>query len=335
MKMKRNKDSLSFIKFLAVIDIVIKNSDEDHALTVKDIREKLYELQYDFKIDYRLVKKYVQYYNEYCTNTEINCYRQGRSDYYYFVNTSLDIMEAKAIVDLVYSSDFFTLKTKKNYQKRIKDMFNIHYKDYFDKKLDLHIIKNENDMVFYKELEKIIKAIYENKKIRFTYKKPSLIENKNFKKVELAHIDTYFSNNEYYLLCQGAKNPNDCLLYRLDYIVDVEIIQGSSFFYDTYQIECFHNKLKNMSYMYGEGNLEIVELDFDLSKYSNMIDKFGKNIQPYSIGNNMYRVQVKHIINSTFYSWIIGFGGKIQISGNRNQIQKFKEFLNKNFLNYD
>ena len=48
-----------------VIDIIIKNSDEKHSMTVKDIQDKLYELQYDFHIDYRLIKKYVQYYNEY------------------------------------------------------------------------------------------------------------------------------------------------------------------------------------------------------------------------------------------------------------------------------
>ena len=84
--MKRNKDSNSYIKFIAVIDIIIKNSDEKHSMTVKDIQDKLYELQYDFHIDYRLIKKYVKYYNEYYEDTIIESYREGRNDYYYFVN---------------------------------------------------------------------------------------------------------------------------------------------------------------------------------------------------------------------------------------------------------
>lgn len=332
--MKRKKDSQSFIKFLAVIDVIIKNSDEKHALTVRDIQEKIYELKYDFSVDYRLIKKYVQNYNEYYDDTIIECYHQGRNDYYYFINTSLDTMEAKAIVDLVYSSDFFTLKTKENYKKRIQDMFSIHYQAYFNKKLNLHIVKNENDQVFYKELETIARAIHENKKIRFLYQKPSLIENSSPKKFEFAPIDTCFSNNEYYLLCQGAKNPSDCLLYRLDHIKDVEIIKDSTFFYDDYQIQCFHEKLKNSTYIYSKGSLEMIELDFHDDVYPNMIDKFGKNIKPFRIGSKMFRVQVQHIINSTFYSWIIGFGGKIQISGNQIQIKKFKEFLTDHFIDY-
>lgn len=104
--MQRNKDKYSFIKFLSVINIIIKNSDEKNPMTVNDIKDKLYESDYDFHIDYRLIKKYVKYYNEYYEDTIIECYKKGRNDNYYFVNTTLDTMEAKAIVDLIYSSDF-------------------------------------------------------------------------------------------------------------------------------------------------------------------------------------------------------------------------------------
>ena len=79
--------------------------------------------------------------------------------------------------------------------------------------------------------------------------------------------------------------------------------------------------------MYGEGQLETIELDFDESVYPNMIDKFGKNIHPYKVNDRIYRVQVKYTINSTFYSWIIGFGGKIRIAGNEKQKEEFRQFL--------
>lgn len=110
------------------------------------------------------------------------------------------------------------------------------------------------------------------------------------------------------------------------------MLDNSSFTFTDYQLQCFRNKLKNMTYMYGEGNLEYIELDFDYSIYSNMIDKFGKDIKPHKINDRVYRVQVKNTINSTFYSWVIGFGGKIQISGNEEQIKKFKDFLNNQFI---
>lgn len=85
--------------------------------------------------------------------------------------------------------------------------------------------------------------------------------------------------------------------------------------------------------MYDDGDLEMIELDFKESVYSNIIDKFGKNICPHKINDDTYRVQVKHYINSTFYSWIIGFGGNIQIAGNKKQKARFKDFLTNHFLN--
>ncbi len=331
--MQRNKNSDSYIKFIAVIDIIIKYSDEKHPLTVKDIQEKIYELDQDFQIDYRIIKKFVENYNQYYHDDVIVSYKEGRNIYFYYVNTSLDIMEAKAILDLVYSSHFFTLQTKEKYQKRIQYMFSIHYQDYFRKNLNLHVVKNEDASVFYNELEMIVKAIHEKKKIRFQYCKPSLNTTQLYKETELAPIDTIFSNNEYYLLCQGAKNPNDCIQYRLDYVKNVEIVKDSTVSFNALQLQSFQEKINHMSYMYGEGHLEPIELDFTPAVYSNMIDKFGKDIHPTQINDQLYRVQVNHIINSTFYSWIIGFGGQIQISGNQQQINHFKEFLQNHFLN--
>lgn len=328
--MKRNKDSHSYIKFLSVIDTIKKYSDQEHGLSVQDIQKHIYE-RFDFCIDRRIIKKYIQDYNEYFEDNCIDYEKRGRHNYYYYNESPLDIMEAKAIVDLVYSSDFFTLKTKENYKERIQSLFSQNYHSYFDKVLNNHVVKNENDQVFYRELEIITKAIHEKKKIRFQYQK-SQIYHQQYKIVELAPIDTCFANNEYYLLCQGAKDHELCLLYRLDHIKNVEIIEDSSVHFTQHQLQCFMQKLNNISYMYSEGKIETVELDFDDSIYSNMIDKFGKKIKPYQINENTYRVQVKHTINSTFYAWVIGFGGKIQISGDQRQIENFQSFLNEHFL---
>lgn len=328
----RKKDSLSYIKFLAFIDIIIKNSDEKKPISVAEVQNKLYQLPYDFNMDFRQMKLFTKYYNDFYEDDIIMMEKKGRNIYFYYNSSFLDTMEAKAIVDLVYSSDFFTQQTKENYKKRIKNMFSIHFQSYFNKILNPKIEKNQNDNVFYKELEVITQAIYQHKKIKFIYEKPSLTKQTKKQQI-LAPIDTVFSNNCYYLLCQGNRNSYDCIPYRMDYIKNVEIIEDSSFYFQSDELQSFHDKLIHMTYMYTEGNEEYIELDFDESVYSNIIDKFGKNIKPYPINDHLYRIQVKHTINSTFYSWIIGFGGKIQISGNKEQIDSFKQFLQNNFIN--
>ena len=107
------------------------------------------------------------------------------------------------------------------------------------------------------------------------------------------------------------------------------IVKDSDVKFDDYQLNSFEKKLNNMTYMYGEGKIEVIELEFTPNVYSNMIDKFGKDIHPKKINENLYCVQVRHIINSTFFSWIIGFGGKIKIIGDDKQIDNFKSFLSQ------
>ena len=50
-------------------------------------------------------------------------------------------------------------------------MFSLHYQDYFYKKLDLHIVKNENPQVFYQELEVITKSHSKEEKNSFLLSK--------------------------------------------------------------------------------------------------------------------------------------------------------------------
>ena len=72
----RNKDSDSYIKFIALIDIIIKYSDEKHPLSVKDIQDKIYELKYDFQINFTTIKNYITYYNNYYEDTMIEMFKK-------------------------------------------------------------------------------------------------------------------------------------------------------------------------------------------------------------------------------------------------------------------
>ena len=58
--MNRNKDSESYIKYISVIDLIIKNSDEKNPITINQIQDLIYDKGYDFKIDFRIVKKFIE-----------------------------------------------------------------------------------------------------------------------------------------------------------------------------------------------------------------------------------------------------------------------------------
>lgn len=82
-------------------------------------------------------------YNNYYEDTIIKTYKEGRNNYFLLWKSKSRLNGSQAIIDLVYSSHFFTLKTKENYKKRMQDLFSIHNQAYFQKRLNLHVVKNE------------------------------------------------------------------------------------------------------------------------------------------------------------------------------------------------
>lgn len=81
--MNRKKDHDSYVKFLAVIDTIINNSDENNPITIKEIQNIIIQKGFDFKIDYRIVKKFVENYNYFYNNTVIRSCKIGRNNYFY------------------------------------------------------------------------------------------------------------------------------------------------------------------------------------------------------------------------------------------------------------
>ena len=120
-----NKDNHSYIKLLAVVNTIQIYSEQDYPLSLSDFQHFIFE-KYDFQINDHIIKSYVEIYNDYYVGNCIEYFKCGRNNYYY-AETSLDTIEAKGIVDLVYCSDFFTLKTIENHKKRIRNMFNHHF----------------------------------------------------------------------------------------------------------------------------------------------------------------------------------------------------------------
>ena len=50
----------SYVKFLAGIDTIINNSDENNPITIKEIQNLIIQKGFGFKIDYRIVKKFMK-----------------------------------------------------------------------------------------------------------------------------------------------------------------------------------------------------------------------------------------------------------------------------------
>ena len=58
-----------------------------------------------------------------------------------------------------------------------------------------------------------------------------------------------------------------------------------------------------------------------------MIDRFGQNVKAKKVDESHFETDVAVAVNSVFFSWIFGFGGKVKIAGPENVKQQYAEMV--------
>ena len=323
----------NFTKSIALLLIINKYSNAEKPITTLEINEH-FKSKYNTTIDSRTIDKIVDSFNELQEEYEIERIKSKPNKYYFKVTPGLSFGESKAIIDLVYSSHFFTQYVKNNFTTQMKSLFNENDANQLNKVINTHITRNEDSKTFFDSYEKICKALHKNEIIFFDYIKPSLLnENKKNTRRKVVPIETICDNNNFYLYCLKI-DTNEIRNYRIDHIQNVSLTNTYKKI-DDCTLSLVREEIINSTFAHSADYYAEVTLSFDKSLYSNMIDKFGNQISTNTkiINNHTYKVTIPNCpISKTFYGWLIGFNGQIKIIEPKNEVNKFKEYLINEYI---
>ena len=70
-----------------------------------------------------------------------------------------------------------------------------------------------------------------------------------------------------------------------------------------------------------------VTLVCDASMMDYVIDRFGEEVETYPIGTERFGARVNVELSPLFYSWVVGFAGKIRITEPKEAVEEFHELL--------
>lgn len=71
-----------------------------------------------------------------------------------------------------------------------------------------------------------------------------------------------------------------------------------------------------------------MELICDNDLMDAMIDRFGQNVKTKKVDENHFETDVAVAVNSVFFSWIFGFGGKVKIAGPDSVKKQYADMVN-------
>ena len=276
---------------LYILNILKKYTDAEHLLKIKDIKEKISKI-YNVDIDPRTIRRNINLLKE-KFGYDISTYAENKEGYYILRDPDIDFEpgEIRAIIDQFSYANYIAPSIANGIIEKCKNIQNI----YENEKLKGYKVisnntKTENNEVI-KNIEDISLAIFNNRKIEFTYWKYQInnsLEKVNVNTIKCSPYMIFYSLQQFYLIClkDGATKM---YTYRIDRIKQVKI----------WDQMCFENNSKKELEDYIKTNVAMfsgdskqIEFDCSMELLDTVIEQFGKDIYLRKIDDSRFYAKV-------------------------------------------
>lgn len=316
---------------LYIINILKKYSDEDHILSINDIKDYIRDI-YDIEIDPRTIRRNINLLKE-KFDYDIVTFQENRKGYYLIKNPDMDFEpgEIRAIIDTFSYSSFIPKQVSNEIINKCKNMQNI----YENEKLkDYHVYSNiaklENKEIV-KNIEDISNAIYNKKKIKFNYYKYELnpfLKNVNTGIRTVSPYAIVYELQELYVV--SLKDGKRTLYtYRIDRMKNIEILDEDV--NKTIKNNDIEEFIKSTVSMFGNTKEEI-EVICDIKLLDNAIDLFGVNNTIKFVDKDHFKLIVNKDIEG-FKRYVLTNLDMVKVIKPlklKNEIERIvKDYLNK------
>ncbi len=298
------------MKLYRLYKIMLRETDENHALTLRQIRERLEEN--DVTVDRKTLYEDFNVLEEMGLGIQMN--REGNEYYYRVVSKPFELAELKLLVDAIQSSKFITAKKSRQLIGKLTDFTS----SYEARQLDRQVIvagrvKTLNEGIYY-NVDIIHAAISDNLQIAFCYlqwnKKKQLVPRKNSLYQVSPWALTWDGGNYYLIAFDEAagiiKN------YRVDKMDQTRLLKiprlGKSVFK---KIDMAVYTKENFGMFNGKETF--VTLRFRNELVGVMIDRFGQEIPIRTTDADHLETTVSVAVSGMFFGWIAGLGNDIEI----------------------
>ena len=194
---------------------------------------------------------------------------------------------------------------------------------------DWAVIARHFEAIYY-IIDAINDAINAGKQISFQYYDYTGLKKKVLKnKGEVYKLSPYklLWCGDYYYVLGYSEKKSKVINFRVDRIaskpeiLDKDIIPMP----DDFDIE---NYTKEVFFMFS-GEKVLVDLRCDNSLMKTMVDRFGEDVTTLAYDMTSFRVQTEVSASPTFFGWVFGFNGKVQILAPESLKEQYRQMLTK------
>ena len=311
------------LKLLYLIKIFTEDTDDQHALTLPQIAEKLdaYGVSAERKTlyqDFELLRDF---------GFDIIGQQARRNFYYHMGNRRFELPELKLLVDSVQSAKFITDKKSNALIKKLEGMVS----KYEARKLQRQVIisgriKAMNESIYF-NVDKLHEAIGTDRQIRFKYFRWNINKEMELRKdgawYQVSPWALMWDDENYYLVGYDAEDGK-IKHYRVDKMWRISVADRKREGREQFRAFNMPRYTKSLFGMFGGEEVKVT-LEAENGMVGILLDRFGKDIPVKPVDADHFRTSVVVAVSSQFLGWIMALGDGVKIIGPDKVVARMKE----------
>lgn len=336
-KRRKGEDSMSKANFQRVLtlklyEVLYEESDEEHGLSLAEIRESLTLRGYP--CDLRTVRLALQalWNAGYDIQKEFKYPR----NLYTLLDRPFDVAELQILADAVRSATCITEKKTGQLIDKLAHMAGQHNANVLEQKHRVYSVQKSHNENIFRFTDRLHQAIEADRQVSFYYLRNRSLRcetDGSPKQYLVSPVGTVFNDGFYYLVGESKDHPQRLISYRVDRMQQLEIAEfsrdltelGRRFSKEQYNRRVFS--------MYAGMPTRVV-FRIQPEWIDAVTDAFGPVVPPDPERDGWYRVEADVDISPTFFAWCCHFSHGFQIAGPEEVVAQMREHLEKILTQY-
>ncbi len=326
------KSSNQKTKLVHLCRILLRQTDEDHPITVQQMIEELgrYGVQAERKSIYDDLEALRT------LGLDVQC-RKGKTPGWFVGARDFELPELKLLMDAVQSSRFITQKKSDALIRKLENLASVHQARQLQRQVYVSgRIKVMNESIYY-NVDKLHTALSARKAITFQYFDYDIHRRKVFrqdgKRYAVSPYGLIWDNENYYLVAFDHTH-REMRHYRVDKMAGIAVTclerQGEDLYPD-FQIARYGQKHFGMY----SGQEATVTLRGRRDMARVVWDYFGQEVILVPDGEEHFTVTLSVVLSPQFFGWLFGLEGGLVIAAPREAAEAYRTRLRQAYLDME
>lgn len=299
------------LKLLALADILARETDSTHGLTVPQLIDALSAkgISAERKSIYTDLRSLQDF------GMDILCLREGHACRWALASRTFEVAELKLLVDAVQSCKFLSEKKSRALIKKLESLCSRHEAKALQRQVFVaNRAKSMNESIYY-TIDLLHTAISTDEQVRFQIMEwtpeKTVRYRRNGKVYTVSPYALLWEDENYYLLGYDAE-AKEMRHYRADKLAHLALAGGPRLGKEAFAALDMAAYTKRTFGMFG-GAETGVTLEFSGHLAGVVIDRFGKDVTFFPGANGWFRVHVHVVPSVQFMGWLAGLGADARL----------------------